>query len=440
MVGDLITQYKDEIIHHLTNLINIPSVQSTPEEGKPFGKNSAAALQYIIDLSQSFGFKCENADGYACHIEYGEGNDIIGVLVHLDVVPAGDGWTYPAFGGEIHDGKMYGRGVDDDKGPAIVALYSLKALKDASIKLKKRIRIIFGVGEETGMDDMKYYFSKFPVPQMGFSPDCGYPVINAEKGILQLSLSSPIINPIIGRYELISANGGQAINIVPAKAKAVLKCLNKEATLEITTNGKAAHGAWPEEGINAVTQLFQHFKELFTEPKTDLEKFILFINEYIAGELDGKSLNIDSEDSISGKLTVNLGHFTYEDGTIKISLDIRHPVTENVQPIINTLKELATKNNLNFELDRYEKPNYIPAEHILIKTLSKAYEEITGQQCKLKSIGGGTYARTLMGNGVGFGGCGGKNFHDADEYITIDSMMEHARICTQAIYELGNKT
>ncbi|MCG0276560.1 MAG: Sapep family Mn(2+)-dependent dipeptidase, partial [Thermosediminibacteraceae bacterium] len=174
---------EEPLIKSVCEIIKIRSVEDAPAPGKPFGEGVARALEYALDLSRSFGFRTKNLDNYIGWAEWGEGAEMVGILVHLDVVPEGSGWTYPPFGGEIHDGKIYGRGAVDNKGPAMAALYALKTLKDAGVKFKRRVRVIFGTNEESGMKCIKYYLEHDEEPTMAFSPDAEYPIINGEKGI-----------------------------------------------------------------------------------------------------------------------------------------------------------------------------------------------------------------------------------------------------------------
>lgn len=77
------------------------------------------------------GFQTRDVDGHCGWCEYGEGEEMVAVLCHLDVVPAGDGWHYPPYDCTWAEGRIYGRGVIDDKGPAAAALYALKAVRDS---------------------------------------------------------------------------------------------------------------------------------------------------------------------------------------------------------------------------------------------------------------------------------------------------------------------
>ena len=464
IIGKEIQNYKDEIIENLQELIKIRSVMGSASEGKPFGGDVNRALEYVLKLGEELGFKTKNVDGYAGHIEYGEGDELVGVLVHLDVVPEGTGWNYPPFGGEIHEGKIYGRGASDDKGPAIAALYSLKVLKDTGILPKKKIRVIFGANEENGMSDMKYYFSQEPVPDIGFSPDANYPIINREKGILHLILEKNTSRD--DNYLIQKLWGGEAVNMVPPECRAFIPeknlCSDELNTLkesayrynallkhdviaislimgegvEILAKGKSAHGASPQEGTNAIYHMVNFLNKLGKDKY--LNGFLDFIYEKIGEETTGSSLEIALKDEESGYLTLNLGKIEIDSTSMKAFLDIRYPVTCKMEDILPIIEREAKEVGISVRVASHSLPLYVPKTHPLIISLISAYEKITGKKAELLSMGGGTYARTLKNNGVAFGGAG-SGAHQPNEYVSIDELMKHAEICTQAIYELACK-
>lgn len=492
IIGDKVMDYEEDIVRDLCDLIKIRSIADLPSKGNPAGKKVGEALEYMLSLGDKLGFKTRNVDGYAGHVEYGEGEEIAGILVHLDVVPEGTGWTLPPFEGIIQGGKIYGRGASDDKGPAVVAIYGLKVLKDLGVIPRRRIRIIFGTSEETGMKDLEYYFQKEPVPDLGFSPDAGYPIINREKGILHLKLVKPWKNSseadhriseadhrIKDKNILLEIKGGDAVNMVPSICTANIQAnfvepedivhiqrfaeefntkdakekmrgkvhveYDKDNGLRITAKGKSAHGASPAEGINAIYSLLEFM--FMVKDKGVIgdniistfaaDEFLKFIYEKEIGfDGTGSGLKIDLEDEESGPLTLNLGKINYNREEKEILLDIRYPVTLDYKEIIETIKEQTTKADIEIEVIEHKLPLYVPESSPIIEKLSKAYEKITGEKAELISIGGGTYARALKNNGVAFGGAG-EGAHQPDENVSIKELMHHAKICTQAIYEIA---
>ena len=198
--------------------IRIPSVKDAPQPGAPFGADVRRMLDRAIEDGRALLGNARDVDGYACDMEIGQGEDVIGILAHLDVVPAGDGWQVDPFGAQVVGGKMYGRGTSDDKGPAVAALYAMKAVQDAGIPLGKRVRLILGCDEESGMEDIAYYDKAIGLPAVGFSPGAEFPVINTEKGILQMRLHAPLTCD-----RLVSIQAGTRPNVVPGTATAVVR-------------------------------------------------------------------------------------------------------------------------------------------------------------------------------------------------------------------------
>ncbi len=496
--GDDILKYKEDIVHHVCELVKIPSVEAPAEPGKPFGSAVNSALEYVLRLADSMGFVTKNVDGYAGHVEYGSGDTLIGVLVHVDVVPAGDGWRLPPFSATIEDGKIYGRGGCDDKGPAIVALYALKAMKDAGIVPKNKVRVIFGTNEESGMKDMAYYFSKESFPNLGFSPDAGYPIYNREKGILKIKVSdknsgvisgvgSGVISGVISSvtsgvisgvssgknsdgtvdettfeklFPFSRISGGTAANVVPASCigtmprenltETELEKLNTAAasysgckiTIEqqgssviITAHGKPAHASTPEVGNNAISHYFEFLSTVSINQKTTA--LMKYLHQGVGLATDGGPMKVNCMDEESGPLTLNLGTVEILQDSGSAVIDIRYPVTKNGSEIIHALSEFAEKYGVEINVANHLEPLYIKEGHPLLVTLASAYEKATGEEAKLLSMGGGTYARTLKNNGVAFGSAEGANIHQADEYVTIDGLVSHGRICTEAIFELA---
>ena len=214
--------YKEEMIDTLIRFLRIESVLSEPEPNRPYGKGIFDALMFIMSTAEDMDLDCVNLFGQLGYIDYGEGDDIVAVLTHIDVVPAGDGWTYPPFDGTIADGRIYGRGSIDDKGPAVAALFALKAMSDNGVILKKKVRLIFGCDEESTWSDMDFYKANKTLPSVAFSPDANYPVINAEKGVLHLSLKKPVTCSESDGIHVRTFSCGKRPNIVPNGAECIL--------------------------------------------------------------------------------------------------------------------------------------------------------------------------------------------------------------------------
>ena len=174
--------YQQEMLDNLAALVAIDSSDGEPKPGAPFGEGPAKALQTFLKMAEDMGFETDNVDNYAGSVNLGSGEETVGILAHLDVVPAGKGWTTDPFTMIIKDGKMYGRGVIDDKGSAVAALYGMRIIRDLGIPLKRGIRLIVGTNEEKGSGCMEYYVAHRVPPTLGFTPDASYPLIHGEKG------------------------------------------------------------------------------------------------------------------------------------------------------------------------------------------------------------------------------------------------------------------
>ncbi|MGE4277009.1 MAG: Sapep family Mn(2+)-dependent dipeptidase, partial [Lawsonibacter sp.] len=298
-VQEFVERRKDELVRSLQGCIRIPSVYTNDQSGYPYGQNIHGCLNYMLDLAQNMGFSVCNMDNQVGWCEYGQSEEMVAVLGHLDVVPEGEGWTVPPYEGRVTDGKIYGRGSMDDKGPTVAALYALQALKEAEVPLKRRIRLIFGLNEETGSADMKYYLSHGgEVPVMGITPDGEYPVINGEKGLVTEVFARTMNQQ--GEIRLVELQGGTAHNIVPSHAFARLACSREQArqiaameadqvscTLEepgvlVEAFGVSAHGGSPNEGENAIGRLMQFLNRLPLEG--DLNQVVGLLAEKIGME------------------------------------------------------------------------------------------------------------------------------------------------------------
>ncbi len=240
------TLREEQMLEDLRGLLKIKSVNGECGEvtaQAPLGQGVYDAIEYMLSLGEKFGFRTKNVDGYCGWIEMGEGDRMVAVVGHLDTVAADSGWNFEPFDGTISDGRLYGRGTSDDKGPSLVALYAMKALADSKISLGKRVRLILGGDEEAGgWRCMQRYKQTEELPQCAFTPDSEYPVTYAEKAILHIRIAKKLESGIAP----IFLEGGNTINVVPAMAKAVVN------GVEYTETGKAAHAMEPQKGVNAV--------------------------------------------------------------------------------------------------------------------------------------------------------------------------------------------
>lgn len=440
---------KSQLLADIETLCAVPSVydDKTIAENQPYGQACREALDTMLEIGKRDGFAVYDDHGYAGHIDIGDADHAFGILGHLDVVPVNaSGWDSDPFHVVQKDGKIYGRGVADDKGPLLAGYYAAKIIHDLDLPVKKKIRIIFGCDEERGSSCVKHYFQNNPFPDMGFTPDAEFPVVYGEKGMLGFTIS--------GHKEkngLIAMLAGERANIVPDECIAIIEGNHKKyeesfqqfltenkttGSIEeegnctkLIVNGKGAHASLPEDGINAVVLMAKYLKTVVNND------FVTFVNDYLS-DYYGQGLGIDHCGQM-GKLTMNLGVIKYvkEEGTIQ--LDLRCPHEIDLEQTAKKVEKLCADHGLECK-SSLTQPLYMDPESELVQKLHKAYVEVTGDQSKPQAIGGGTYAKS-MPNCVAFG-CEFKDednaIHGNNENIKIDSLLKSTEIFAKAIYDL----
>ena len=449
----IIESMHDEMLDTLQKWIRVPSVKGEAAPGAPFGKEVRSMLDMALADCEQMGFKTQNFDGYIAHADLGEGSDedALAILAHLDVVPEGDGWKYPPYGAVIENGRMYGRGTSDDKGPAVAALYAMKAVKDAGIPLRRKVRLILGCDEESGWEDIAHYNKVATMPRMGFSPDASYPIINIEKGICRLELHGVLSNEGL---QVIAFNNGERPNVIPgrasalvvgdaatvAQAEAAAKKLDIPAEVHltdkgvsITVTGISGHAAYPETARNANGEMLLLLRELGVQGDLRL------LADKIGLDYKGEGLEISVSDGISGYLTCNLGIIRASKDGVYATLDIRYPVMTNPDMIIKNVS--ASLPGMRVEAMEVKEPHHVPAGSELVQNLLDAYHEVTGYERKCLYTGGGTYARSLQ-EGVAFGASFPQDedlAHQANEYADIEGLYKNIKIFALAIVKLAGK-
>ncbi|MCK9536126.1 MAG: dipeptidase PepV [Bacilli bacterium] len=439
----LAKKYETELINDLNGLLAIESTLEENPDSKdaPFGEGIRKSLDYVLALGERYGFKTMNIDNVAGHIEYGEGEDIIGILCHVDVVPAEGEWDYPPFAGTFVNGKIYGRGTVDDKGPTICSLYALRILKDLNIMPKKKIRLIIGTDEESKWRGITRYFQVCSMPGFGFSPDADFPLIYGEKGILHIEL-------VDNCQSLLRVKSGSRYNVVPAQAIADVDCSIKKEYLDYLANnkisgyidnntfflkGKSAHAMEPDNGINAAVKMSQ-----FLVGHTD-NNLIRFVND-ILSDSRLKNAGLAYSDPEMNDLTCNLGILEINENKGKACLDFRYPIRWDKDQFLKRFRATAANYQLCFNITADKPVHYVNKDDSDIMKLHQAYIKYTDDtQTPLQTIGGGTYARALQ-KGIAFGiAFPGREevAHRANEYIAIDDLLTATAIYTEAISKLG---
>ncbi|OJF92587.1 dipeptidase PepV [Alkalibacterium sp. 20] len=452
---------KDAYLEDLFDLLRIDSVRDDENatDEAPLGPGPKEALEAFLALGERDGFLTKNVDNWAGHIEYGDGDELMGILAHVDVVPTGTGWETDPFEPVIKDGRLYARGSSDDKGPGMAAYYALKMIKDLGLPVSKKVRFIIGTDEESEWKGIKHYLETEPEPDFGFSPDAAFPIINGEKGNATVFIETKgAVDG--GSEELVLFEAGLRANMVPQEAVAVVKSKNPAAlqagladfldglpvsgvaavdgdqvTLEMT--GKAAHGSKPASGVNAATYLARYLSDF--DFSKDAKAFLEMTMLYLHDDPEGEKLGIAVTDAIMGELTSNPGVFSFkanEGG--KITVNMRYPQGTTEEGLFETFRTKLSDYDVTLTKANGKEPHYVPANDPLVTTLLDVYHRQTGLEAHEMVIGGGTYGR-LMERGVAFGAMFPDSIdtmHQANEFMAIDDLMKSMAIYAEAIYEL----
>ena len=498
LVNAYLENHWEEVLADLQTLVAIPSYRENEKansaEGAPFGPGPKAALDAILSIAQRMGFEVHNRDGYIGYADFlgeapveepesapadtpaeetgcaqGSGQNLtqggkrqIGIIGHVDVVPAGPGWSVDPYTVTRKEGYLLGRGVIDDKGPVIVALHAMNMWKQQGVTLPYDLRFLFGAAEETGMEDVAYYQARTPDPDFLFTPDAEFPVCYGEKGHLDLTLTSkPLTQGLI-----FDIQGGSAPNAVPGSAFAVLdftellagkgtdvslqefpefpqadhitiSCLSGRR-VRIDALGKCQHASTPEGGINAIGILVDYLLEANLCSQEEREFFQLL--QPLLSTSDGSAFDCACSDADFGALTMIGGMISMEGGHIRQTIDCRYPTTISASEIEEHIAAAAHTCGATTQRDSCMEPFLIDSDSPDVQTLLRAYNEATGEDAKPFTMGGGTYAR-LFKNAASFGPekpwvpvpswVGG--MHGPDEGVSEEALKEAFRIYAHVI-------
>lgn len=453
--------HRDEFIESIRRLVAVNSLKGDPLPGMPFGPGPAEGLQTVLDIADSLGLITHNYENYVGTADICSLDTQLGILAHVDIVDVGANWTTDPFGGEVKDGKLYGRGASDDKGPVIASLYALAAVKALDVPLKYNARLIIGTDEESGSADIRYYFSKEKAPPHVFSPDGEFPVMNTEKGGLRTSFEGSFAdNAALPR--IVSIHGGYRVNVVPPEAEAVIEGLDLSLVkaachdaqrvtgarftltdkgggiIHIHAEGKGGHASLPETAVNGVTSMLNLLAGL---PFSDSDGFraVQGLNSLFPhGDYYGEAAGIKMSDEISGALTFNFSIFKYNGAELYGFFDSRTPLCATSENTMDVLEMGLARFDVQLKRSGFSKPHHTPADTPFVQTLLRAYEAYTGQQGYCKAVGGGTYVHGIEG-GVAFG-CTMPGVdprpHGADEFVIVEDILTSARMFTQIIIDI----
>lgn len=456
-----IDSHKQEMLEDIFTLCRINSEKMPYKEGMPYGEGAFTALAEALAMAEGYGFSINNYDNYVGTVDLNDKERQLDILAHLDVVPAGEGWkeTEP-FEPVVKDGKIFGRGTADDKGPAVAALYALRAVKELNIPLKKNVRLILGTDEECGSSDIAHYYAIEKEAPMTFSPDGAFPLFNTEKGGLnghftaewQASDKLP---------RLVSLEAGIKVNVVPGRADAVIQGVDQEilesagASCEkdlgirftfavqengtsVTAIGSGAHASKPEEGNNALTGLLTFITKLPLAQCEQVKMIKKLLELMPHKDTSGEALGIAMRDEISGDLTLAFSLLKITDTGLDGTFDSRLPLCATEENVLEVARTNMAAKGFTLHNESMRPPHHVDGDSLFVKTLLKDYEEYTGRKGECLSMGGGTYVHELK-NGVAFGAAmpeTDNRMHGADEFAVVEELLISAKIFAQAIVDL----
>ena len=450
----------DALIEDLAALVAIESDKGPALPGKPFGEGPAKAVELAEKMIRDAGFLAKNHENYLVTGDMNEKETKMSMLAHLDIVPVGTGWTRPPLTLTREGNNLYGRGSADNKGPAVAVLYAMKCLRELGAELSSNCRLILGSDEECGSGDLDYYFSKNAHTPITVTPDAGYPIINTEKGRLELEADGAW-KAETAAPRVCSLKGGVKINVVPAEAQATLigfsikelmpylsaaekttgaefKADESDGKIKVSVKGQSAHAAWPDTGINGITSLLTLLISLPLAESSSARMLKEIAKLFPFGECDGTSAGIAMSDEVSGALSIALTVLELKEDGVHLEADCRAPVCANDENVTEVLRGKLNKIGLTAGEKKMSPPHHTPENSPICKTLKKIYEEYTGKKGECIAIGGGTYVHNIEG-GVGFGcnfpedNCGA---HGPDEHAFLDNLILSGEMYARLILEI----
>lgn len=446
-IDRFVEENTENLIRDIARLVSVNSVEGEPEPGAPFGRGPREALDTALQIARELGLETVDCEGMIGYAALGEGDRYLATVTHVDVVPAGEGWSADPFALREREGYLIGRGVTDDKGPSVLCLYALKYLRERNIPLRYPVRALLGVNEETRMDDVKYYLKRYPAPLFCFSPDANFPLCNGEKGICH--------GRIVSRHpseDILEIQGGTVVNAVPARAEALVRAkalsptervkaeLVGEELWKLTAHGIGGHASTPEDTVNAVGILVEYLLE--NGVGSGDERAFLSLLKRLHGNTDGSGVGAAADDGLFQPLTIIGSVIGMEDGRLFQAFDCRYPTNMSGEKLKAALERQAGE-LAQIVIDNDKPPFYLSVDNPAVQICLEAYNTITGENAQAYTIGGGTYAR-LFPNAVSFGPEHPERpqpafagpIHGADEAAGKSELLEALKIYILALLEL----
>jgi len=448
------------MLEDIKKIVAVRSVKGNPEPGKPYGPGPAAAIECMEEIVKEHGLSTRNVDGYVLEVNLNDKPDGVGILCHLDVVHEGSGWTTPPYEMDIRDGRIYGRGVSDNKGPAIASLYAMKCVKELGLDLNKNVRLMLGTDEECGSSDLVEYWKRATPPPYCFSPDAAFPVYNIEKGRFAPHFTAAFEeNTELPRITRIS--GGNAVNIVPSDAEAEVEGMDIETVMKIAdacsqkteikfsaeqqggkvlikAKGVSTHASYPEDGNNALTGILALLASMPMASSDGFEYIKAVVELLPHGDWLGEAVGIKMSDELSGPLTCNLGTFEYTTSSLDGGIDVRSPICGEKENVALVMEKSFAGRAMVLDTTDMVLPHHVPEELPFIQTLMHHFEDVTGVKGECLAMGGGTYVHGMK-NSVAFGAAFPDTdtfAHAPDEYAIIEELEACVKIFARIIIDM----
>ena len=458
---EFVAQQLPNMLEDLGRLVAVNTVfdPASVKSGAPFGEGPAEGLRVFLDMADHMGMETVNYNGYAGEITLGHGDTMIGILGHVDVVDVGPGWDTPPFQAVVRDGKVFGRGSSDDKGPLVSCLYAMKYLSDNGlIPEQYSVRMIVGCDEEEGLKCIEYYKKHASrLPDCSFVPDGYFPLVNCEKGLIDFDLLYSITADSAAPVQVLSLSGGSGRNVVPNSASCtlafnsaireeIISRLKAQAGLLVDemvdgcivkTTGVSTHAMSPEKGDNAISKLLHGLKS--SGARFSCQAFLDAYDRLIGLSYHGENMDCHFWDELSGELTLNIGTMELKNDQITLCSNVRYPISYSKENLIDRMMKKLEEAGFRY-VECLEMPSlYIDREEPLIRKLMGAYQDITHDtEHDAFSIGGATYARCLP-NAVSFGPLfpyETELAHEDNECLDIESLKKMTEIYISALVEL----
>ena len=453
-------RHSDEMIKDLGRLLAINSVKGPAEDGAPYGKGPRAALDAVCAMLEERGFSVDNFEDMIITAQIGPYPPLMGILAHVDVVGVGDGWDTDPFEMTVKDGKIYGRGATDNKGPSIAAMYAMYCARDLCPELRSGFQLLLGSGEEVGCLDIARYLEVNTPPPNVFTPDAGYPVVNTEKGRITPFFSASW-EKSTELPRVVSITGGSTTNIVPDRATAVVEGFSiselerycreySEKTgasisadegggkCTIVAQGVSTHAASPDSGNNAQTALLEMLAAMPFAKSGGFDCIRSLNRLFPHGDYFGHALGIAMGDELSGNLTVNFGVLGFTEIDFTANFDSRTPICADDVDLLGIVQAAFDREGITMTNNTLSRSHHTPEDSLFVQTLLGIYEDYTGNTRECLASGGQTYVHEITG-GVAFGSAmpGVDNLiHGVNEFIGVDQLIVSAKMFAQSILEM----